>query len=267
MAALASLAGEGRARISVRDGWEEDQAMYEDGFNPRIAKMCAWSGVVFCFMWLIAGTAISGYQYVPPPSAALPAGQVASDYSTKQLALMIAVTVMNFSTIAYITWGVVVSLMVKKVEGEWPLLFNIQMVSLAVCAVVILYLAYFWAAATWRAGETLPEITQLMNDLGWLGVLYTGAPFASYQIALGLVTLADRSEHPVYPRWSAYYNFFVSFFMFEAAGILFFKTGPFSQNGLFVFWLPIVFFFVWIVLFSWLGARAVQAEVARREAA
>jgi hypothetical protein len=239
--------------------------MYSDGFNPRIAKICAWSGVVFCLMWLLSATVISGYQYVPPPSAALSAAQVVEQYQSKQLAIMIAVTLCNFSTVAYITWGVIVSLMLKKVEGEWPLLFNIQMVSLAVCVAVILYLAYFWAAASWRAGETLPEITQVMNDLGWLGVLYTGAPFAAYQIALGLATLSDKSDDPIFPRWSAYYNFFVSFFMFEAAGILFFKTGPFSQDGLFVFWLPIVFFFVWIVLFSWLAARAVDKEVSRRE--
>jgi hypothetical protein len=152
------------------------------------------------------------------------------------------------------------------VEGEYPLLFYVQVVSLAVCDVVIMYIAYFWAAASFRAGDTLPQVTQALNDMGWLGVLYTGAPFASYQVALAIVTLNDKSAQPVYPRWSAYLNFFVAFFMFEAAGILFFKTGPFSQNGLFVFYIPMAVFFIWIIVFSVLAAKAVDAEVEARAA-
>jgi hypothetical protein len=153
---------------------------------------------------------------------------------------------------------VAVSIMLKKVEGDYPILFYLQLISLAACVVVIMYLAYFWAVAAFRPGDTLPQITQVLNDLGWFGVLYTGAPFALYQIALGVATLSDTAAQPIYPRWSAYLNFFISFFMIEAAGILFFKTGPFSQNGIFVFYVPVVVFFVWILVFTWLSYRAVD---------
>jgi hypothetical protein len=72
------------------------------------------------------------------------------------------------------------------------------------------------------------------------------------------------SERPVYPRWSAYLSIFVSFFMFEAALILFFKTGPFSQNGLLVFYVPMVVFFAWVMVFSILALKAINAEAAAR---
>lgn len=72
------------------------------------------------------------------------------------------------------------------------------------------------------------------------------------------------SERPVYPRWSAYLNIFVSFFMFEAALILSFKTGPFSQNGLLVFYVPMLVFFAWVMVFSILALKAINAEVAAR---
>lgn len=241
--------------------------MYEDGFQPGIMKVCAWSGVVFCLMWLIGASVVAGWQYIPPPSAADPAIKVAADYASKNLGIQIGVTLANFSIVAYTMWGMVVTQMTRRVEKDWPILYFVQVVSLAVCVIVILMIALFWGAASWRAGDTLPEVTQLANDLGWLGVLYTGAPFAAYMVPLGLVTLADKSENPVYPRWSAYFNFFVSFFMFEAAGILFFKTGPFSQNGIFVFWIPMFVFFSWIVTFSVLAAKAVNAEVDRRKRA
>jgi hypothetical protein len=96
-------------------------------------------------------------------------------------------------------------------------------------------------------------------------VLFTGAPFAVYQLALAGSILLDNPQRPVYPRWAAFFCMFVSVFMIEAALILFFKTGPFSQNGLFVFYLPMALFFVWILTFSGLALRAINAEVAARD--
>jgi hypothetical protein len=48
--------------------------------------------------------------------------------------------------------------------------------------------------------------------------------------------------------------------MCEACLLLFFKTGPFSQNGVLVFYIPMIAFFVWIVAFSVLTVRAINAE-------
>jgi hypothetical protein len=238
-----------------------------DGFNPTVLKICAWSGVIFCFMWLIGAGPVTGWVYLPPPSAADLAEKTVGDYASHLLAIRIGCTITIFSTMFYTAWGMAVSFLSKKVEGDYPILFYIQLVSLAVAVVVILYISYFWAAASFRAGDTLPQVTQALNDMGWLGVLYTGAPFAIYMVALATVTLTDKSEKPVYPRWSAYLNLFVAFFMFEAAGILFFKTGPFSQNGVFVFYIPMFVFFSWILVFSWLALRAISAEVAARASA
>jgi hypothetical protein len=50
--------------------------------------------------------------------------------------------------------------------------------------------------------------------------------------------------------------------MCEACLLLFFKTGPFSQNGVLVFYIPMIAFFVWIVVFSVLTVRAINAEAA-----
>ncbi len=94
-------------------------------------------------------------------------------------------------------------------------------------------------------------------------MLFTGAPFALFQICLAVTTLLDKSVQPAFPRWSAYYNLFASFFMCEASLLLFFKTGPFSQDGVLVFYVPMIVFFVWIVMFSVLTLRAINAEAQR----
>jgi hypothetical protein len=103
--------------------------------------------------------------------------------------------------------------------------------------------------------------------LGWLGVLFTGAPFALFQIALAVSILMDHRPRPVFPRWSGYFNLFSSFFMCEASLLLFFKTGPFSQNGVLVFYIPMIVFFTWIIVFTVLTVRAINGEAAAVQAA
>jgi hypothetical protein len=239
--------------------------MYSDGFNPRIMKLCAWTGVFFCILWPFAAGIVTDGMYILPPSAADAATKTVADYTSNIVPVRVATTLLIFASMFYTTWGMAVSMLTKNREGRWPILFYIQVISLACSVVVVMLIGYFWGAASWRAGETAPEVTQALNDIGWLGVLYTGAPFAVYMVALALQTLTDRSEKPVYPRWSAFFNFFVTVFMFEASLILFFKTGPFSQNGLLVFYVPMIVFFSWIMVFSFLALRAIKNEVAERQ--
>jgi hypothetical protein len=239
--------------------------MYSDGFNPRVMKFCAGTGLFFCFLWPFAAWFVSGGVFILPPSAANSAATTVETYTNHLVPIRVAATLLIFASMFYTTWGMAVTLMTKKREGQWPILFYIQVISLACSVVVVFLIGFFWGAASWRASETSKEVTQGFNDMGWLGVLYTGAPFAVYMLAIAAGTFMDKSEHPVFPRWSAYFNLFVTFFMFEAALILFFKTGPFSQNGILVFYVPMIVFFSWIVVFSVLTIRAVNQEVAIRE--
>lgn len=242
--------------------------MSNDGFNAKVLKVLAWTGPLFTLMWLSGAGPATGWLYLPPPSAADLAAKTVGDYAQVHNIHLVRLgcIIMITSSILYTTWGMLVSILTRKIEKDYPVFFYIQVISLAACVVVVMLIGYFWGAAAWRAGETLPEVTQALNDIGWLGVLFTGAPFALYQWALAAVIFLDGSERPVYPRWSAYMNLFVSFFMIEAGLLLFFKTGPFSQNGVFVFYLPMIAFFVWILTFSHLSIRAINAEAAARSA-
>ncbi len=234
--------------------------MRTDGFHPQILKFCAYTGIAFAFLWPFAAIVVANGQYILPPSAADPAETVVAQYLANTTGIRVATVVFIFSSILYTTWSAGVIQMVRRRERQWPILFNIMLISVACEVVVVMFIGFFFGAASWRPGETSPEVTQALNDLGWLGVLFTGAPFALFQIALAVSILMDRSRRPAFPRWSGYYNLFTAFFMVEACLLLFFKTGPFSQNGVLVFYIPMVVFFIWIVVFTVLTVRAVNAE-------
>lgn len=236
--------------------------MRTDGFNPRVLKSCAYTGLAFAFFWPFAATEVANFQYILPPSAAESAAQVVSEYLANTTRIRMAAVIFIFSSILYTTWSASIIQMVRRRERRWPILFNVMLISVACEVVVVMFIGFFFGAAAWRPGETSPDVTQALNDLGWLGVLFTGAPFALFQIALAVSILMDTSAHPAFPRWSAYLNLFSSFFMCEASLLLFFKTGPFSQNGALVFYVPMIVFFVWIMVFSVLTIRAINAEAA-----
>ncbi|MCV7412574.1 hypothetical protein AWC05_18310 [Mycobacterium florentinum] len=238
--------------------------MRTDGFHPTVLKVCAYTGFAFAFFWPFAATVVSGYQYILPPSAADPAPKVVAEYLANTTGIRIATVIFIFSSILYTTWSMSIVQMVRRRERQWPILFNIMVVAVACEVVVVMFIGFFFGAASWRPGETSADVTQALNDLGWLGVLFTGAPFALFQICLAVTILLDKSARPTYPRWSAYFNLFSAFFMCEASLLLFFKTGPFSQNGVLVFYVPMIVFFVWIVMFSVLTLRAINAEAQER---
>jgi hypothetical protein len=229
-----------------------------DRSSSGVLKVCAWLGPAFTAMWLIGAGPLSHWTYILPPSAANTAAQTLSSYLEHTVAIRIGCVFMIFACVLYTFWGMAVSMLARRLEGDRPILFYVQVISLAACVVVVMFIGFFWGVAAFRPGETSPEVTQALNDLGWFGVLFTGAPFAAYQIALAAATL--RSDETVFPRWSAYLNLFVSVFMIEASLIIFFKTGPLSQNGLFVFYLPMIIFFAWICAMSYLSLKAVKAE-------
>jgi hypothetical protein len=237
--------------------------MRTDGFRPQVLRFCALTGFAFAVLWPFAATVVANFEYILPPSAADPATQVVSDYLANTTRIRMATVIFIFSSVLYTTWSMSVIQLVRHRERQWPILFNIMLVSVACETVVVMFIGFFFGAASWRPGETSPQVTQAFNDLGWLGVLFTGAPFALFQLALAAATFLDKN--PVFPRWSAYYNIFTSFFMCEASLLLFFKTGPFSQNGVLVFYVPMIAFFGWMVVFTVLTLRAIKAETAAGE--
>lgn len=240
--------------------------MTRENFNPGVLKFCAWMGPAFTAMWLIGAAPIAGFDFVPPPSAANSASETVAEYRDNLTGVRVGCVFMIFSSALYGFWGMAVSMYARTCERGRPVLFYVQVVSLACCCVVIMLIGFFWGVAAFRPGETDPAVTQALNDVGWFGVLFTGAPFTAWAFCVAAAVLMDKSERPAFPRWSGYLNLFAGLLYVEACLMLFFKDGAFSQNGAAVFYLPVAVFFVWIVTLSYLTIRAVNNEKARLDA-
>src|SRR3546814_17308303 len=71
------------------------------------------------------------------------------------------------------------------------------------------------------------------------------SPFCVQYIAIAIFTFQDGSEQPLFPRWIAYYNIWLSISFIPTGLVAFFKVGPFTWHGVIGFWIPIILWCAW----------------------
>ena len=102
-------------------------------------------------------------------------------------------------------------------------------------------------------GHNLPPVSAALsaNDLGYLmfNITYMGTTLQA--VAVGIVGLADKSEHPLFPRWVSWVAILAGISFIPITLDPFFKSGPWSWNGSMNFWAWFATYFVWIVTMSW----------------
>ena len=212
----------------------------------------AWSGVVFAVALFISFWGIAGF--VPPPSPNNTAAHTAEFFESNAFRIRLGLFLTMAPSALYGSWSVVISAQMRRIEGRYPVLAWFQMLMGALLVLEIIFPVMIWLAAAYRPTDD-PMITQRLNDLAWLlfiGVISTGIMQA---LVIGVAVLGDRRAEPVFPRWLGYLSLWVSLLFAPGGLIVFFKSGPFSWQGIFGFWSPFVGFAVWILAICWVLLR------------
>jgi hypothetical protein len=229
--------------------------------NTSVLRIAAWCGPALVVLFFLGLVAIAGY--IPPPSPAASAEQIASWYRENTTAIRIGLLVVSIGVALQAPWGASIAVWTRRGESNYPVLAYTQLICLGFTLVDAFFMAMVWGVASFRPDEVAAESTRMWNDFGWFLYLWTWPPFSVWCLAIGLGIIWDKSGAPAFPRWFAYYNFWIAFLLVPAGLMIFFKHGPFGFNGLIAFWMPTAVFFVWMLVMSWMLLRAVSAEEAR----
>jgi hypothetical protein len=89
-------------------------------------------------------------------------------------------------------------------------------------------------------------------------LLGTWMPFTFWCIALGMSVLLDKTETPVFPRWSGYMSILVGVSFIPGNGEYFFFEGAMGWNGLIAMYIPFITFGIWVLYFSYQSFRNCQ---------
>lgn len=200
--------------------------------------------------------------FIPASSPLLGAEEIAAIYERNAGGIRIGVSLMILGFTLWLPWAVTIACWIRRVEeGSPPFLTYLWLITVAVGVTIVIFIAFFWAAAAFRPGEIDPGITQTFHDLGWLLFLIPWPPFSLWAVIHGLVVLRDRSERPMFPRWVAGWDFWAAFIFIPAAMPLFFKTTGFAYNGLLGNYFPVLVYWLWMEIVTYKMIQALQAEI------
>jgi hypothetical protein len=219
--------------------------------------VCAWTAALSVVLAGVGFFLVTGY--VPPLHADATAQDIARFYAEHADRIRIGVML---TFVAWAGWGTLVagiSTQMARIERDRPILTNLQLLAGGAGWIFLLLPTLLLGIASFRP-ERSAEITQTLHDLGWMTAFLPFVPFTAQALAIAGAIFQDTSKNPVFPRWLAYFNLWAGVLFVPGGLLLFFKSGPFSYQGLFVFWIPFVVFGAWILVLAWALRRAALNE-------
>src|SRR5581483_1290075 len=232
--------------------------------NTSIAKVMAWSGVVLVISLIVAQGFLMGF--IPPPSPASSAQQIAQRYIDHKLAIRFATLIECIGFTFYLTWSMSIVFFMRRMERGMPVLSYTAIANAGGGYVFFLLMPITWAVLAFRPEALDPAFLQLANDFVWFVFILSWPPFAVFMLLIAAAVLRDRDPKPTFPRWVGYLNIWTAVLIVPAGLIEFFKTGPFAYDGIISFWFVWLVFFGWIIGMSAIVMRACTAEKARQRA-
>jgi hypothetical protein len=227
--------------------------------NPRILKLCAWSGLA-CLVIMAIGF-VGMAHFVPPPSPHDTATATAHRFITHRTGIRFGMIVSMAAAALLAPFAAAITVQMRRIEGTHSALAFVQLALGSIFVLEFIYLLFFWQVATFRTGRSADEI-QLLNDMAWIPFVGLSSTLILQSGVFAVAILMDRRAVPVFPRWLGYFNLFAAMMFSPGTFNVFFKTGPLAWNGLVAFYIPVAVFVVWLVLNSWQLARAVDHQVA-----
>lgn len=231
--------------------------------NATSQRVCASMGFVAAICWVM-GLAVFA-KWVPPISPIDTAEQVAERYASNVNSIRLGALFVGLGGVLYGPWVAAITVQMKRIEGRYSPMAYTQLALGTAFILVFVIPVVIWNAAAFRPMANV-EITQRLNDLGWLMFLNPGLVLAIQGFSFAFAVLADKSAQPVFPRWLAYLNIFV---MIDVQGAVlnpFFKAGPFAWDGFFSWWVAVPAFSIWMVTMSVCLLRAISQHEAEHTA-
>jgi hypothetical protein len=224
----------------------------------RAQRIFAWGALVSLLMAIYA-LHIAGF--LPPPSPAESAEQIAALYRANSISICIGAILFLFSTAPFLLFIGVLSVQIRRIEGDRRTFTYIQLASGTASMVPIILAPLAWCVAAFRP-EQSPESIRSFNDLGFITMVMTTPMVAVEVLAVGLAILSDKRARPVFPRWFAHASFLCAIGLLAGMLCVLSRTGPLAWNGMIAGWPPSFLFLSWTIVMTVMLLKAIKQQEA-----
>jgi hypothetical protein len=230
--------------------------------DSRAQKIFAWSGPISMFMVLV-GVWIAGF--LPPPSPAASAEQVAAFYRANGTSICVAAILAMLSTAPFLLFIAVLSAQIKRIEGDRRTFTYAQLAAGTASMAPIIIFPVAWCVAAFRP-ERSPEFIQAFDDFGFITMVMVTPPAVAQVLAVGLAILSDKGARRVFPRWLGYVSIFCAIGAVPGVLCVLYKAGPLAWDGSIAQGLPGLGFFAWVILMAVMLTRAINQQAQQEDA-
>jgi hypothetical protein len=218
-------------------------------------RICAWGGP-FCAAFFGAGLLMAGF--IPPPSPNLDAAEVAAIYQANPNMIRCGMLLSLVGIAGWVALVGAISAQMRRMQcGRLPSYLQLGAGSIGV--LTVMFPVMIFAITAFRP-ERDPQLTQLLNDVGWLIIIPAFPTFVAQFLAIASGVWQDKSAVPVFPRWVAYFNAWVALLFVPGAFAYFFRSGPFAWNGILSFWVAAGAFFAWLIVMTSAMLKTISDE-------
>jgi hypothetical protein len=200
------------------------------------------------------------FRMLPPPSATWTAGRIAEFYTQHRTSIRLGAVVASWTSGFEVPLVIVLGIQLARHEEGVPVWAIASVCAGTVTSMFLVLPPIFWGVAAFTP-QRASEITATMHELGVLTLVTTTQYFIFMFVAVIVICLTPNSVvHSPFPRWFGYFTAWATV-MFEVGPVAFLtRTGPFSWNGLLVFWAPFSIFGLWIILLAGLFFKSLAQQ-------
>lgn len=217
-----------------------------------------WWGIAFTAGYALSLAFLIGI--VPPPPATWTAERVADFYQQHAGRILLGAVMTSFTSAFLIPISIVAAVQSARQERGRPVWSILMFTGGTFTSIFLVLPPVFFGTAAFRPDRPI-EITATLHDLALLSLFTTVQFYIFFGVSVAVACLRDQTEsNSPFPRLFGYFTIWCTL-MFEIGGVAFlFKSGPFSWNGLFIFWIPFFFFFIWLTTLCVLLLKALRAQ-------
>ncbi|TAM65654.1 hypothetical protein [Mycobacterium sp.] len=230
---------------------------HEDFLWQRFFAACSLLFVIFTFTGL-------ELFWPQPPSFALSARQTAAYYVEHRTGFLIGVVLCSIGMAFLLAWTVQFCLMLWRLEGGSRAVTVVTVASLAASPILLSFDLAIFGVVAFRPGDTSPDVTRAMSDVAWLGSQHIWPMLALGMALAGVLIIRTQGRAESLPGWLGYFSLVVALCEFGQLPIFFFKTGPFSGNGVGAWYLATFTWGPWIVAAGWAMYRVLTRQQAEQ---
>lgn len=220
--------------------------------DPRLQRLCAWSGPVFLVLFLVGFWFVGGL--VPPPKPTESAEQVALFYQHNQDRLRAGMLIAMISVAFFAPFISLLTLQSKRANPRLaPLAYTQFVCGIALLVMILLPLSLIGLAAF--RPDRAASSTQLLDDAAFFILFWVFSTPTLEFVSLALMALWDHNENPLFPRWVGWFDLLVAAVFATGAPVIFLKQGAFAWDGALAFWAVLLVFGAWVVVTFWYMLR------------